>query len=173
LTLRIALAGRAGDLAAGGLAAGDLEKISDAAEGTTRTEDLLVLLQAVAGLGPRAERAAAWVVTQLEHGVEEVRVRAIRALAQLAWPGGIEPLIARIDVESGRAREEVLDALVVLTGAHPGDSAPSWRLWLAQEGGPFVRGEARLGRGDASVRGRPTAPPTLRSRRAGIAAARS
>ena len=49
-------------------------------------------------------------------------------------------------------RSVVLDALVVLTGQSPGNASGSWRAWLEAEGGPYLRGEKRMGRGDASTR---------------------
>jgi hypothetical protein len=66
-------------------------------------------------------------------------------------------LIARLDHEQGAMHEALLDALTLLTGQDPGDSAASWRAWLQAEGVPYTRGEKPLsqnpiGKGKASVR---------------------
>ena len=116
-------------------------------------EVLLGLTRVAAGLGSRAGAVCgAWLVGLLQHDNEDVRVGAAGALGSLAWPGGIEPMIARLDDEDGAVREALLDALVVLTGQNPGGAAASWSAWLAAEGAPFLAGERPLSRGDASAR---------------------
>ncbi len=149
LTLKLVLAARAGDLSGD-----DIELVIGSAGRLSGTEGTLVMLRALAPLGRRAAEASTWALTQLAHKQSAVRSQAIRTLSQLASGGAIVPLIARIEAETGSLREEVLDALVVLTGAHAGNSAESWNEWLKTEGGPYVRGEKKLGRGDASKRKR-------------------
>ena len=114
---------------------------------------LLGLIEAASALGTRAGTACGrWLVQQLEHQNADVQAAAARALSGLAWPGAIEPLIDRLDVEQGAARERVLDALVVLTAQNPGASSKSWRAWLAAEGAPFLSGARALSQGDVSMR---------------------
>lgn len=121
----------------------------------------LGLIRVAEGLGARAGAACGgWLVEQLEHANPDVRGAAADALGRIAWPGGIEPLIARLDQEDGRLRERLLDALVVLTAQDPGSSAASWRAWLAAEGAPFLAGSRLLSQGDARARRR---PPTGRT----------
>lgn len=146
MTLQLALADRVGELE--GASLGWLDSVSASSD----SSELLVLLRAVSNVGPRAERAAAWVVTQLAHRDAAIRVEAMRALARLASPNGIEPMIARLDTETGADREALLDALVVLTGQWPGNSSDSWNAWLRAEGQAYVQGQKALGKGDASIR---------------------
>jgi len=121
----------------------------------------LGLIRVAEGLGARAGAACGrWLKEQLEHANPDVRGAAADALGRLAWPGGIEPLIARLDQEDGRMRERLLDALVVLTAEDPGSSAASWRAWLAAEGAPFLAGSRPLSQGDARARRRQQAGST-------------
>lgn len=119
-----------------------------------KDDTLIAVLTAVAALGPRVAEggAAEWLVQQLTNDNPDVRSVAARALGGLAWPGAVEPLIARIDVEDPGVREAVLDALVVLTGEWPGDNGGSWRAWLAAEGEHVLSGRRELGQGDAQLR---------------------
>jgi len=114
--------------------------------------NVILLLQLVGSLGRRAQSTAAWATSHLQHHSEAVRRQAARSLATLCWPGSIEPLIDRLDKEHGVTREQILDTLVVLTSQGPGNTATAWRAWLAQSGGPYIRGEVRLGDGKAEFR---------------------
>ncbi len=114
---------------------------------------LLGLVGAAEALGSRAgEACGGWLVRQLDHANPDVRAAAARALSKIAWPGGIEPMIARLGGREGDERERLLDALVVLTSQNPGGSLGSWRAWLAAEGAPYLKGERALSKGDASAR---------------------
>ncbi|MEC8251992.1 MAG: HEAT repeat domain-containing protein, partial [Planctomycetota bacterium] len=113
----------------------------------------IALIHAAQALGGRAGAACGgWLVAQLHDECRDVRRAAVQALSRLAWPGAIEPLIGRLERESGEDRERLLDALVVLTSQNPGASAASWQAWLKAEGAPFLAGERELSHGDASVR---------------------
>ena len=112
----------------------------------------MALLVVASSLGSRAEGAGTWALGYLSDRNPDVRAQAIKTLGRMGWPGALEPLIDRIDAEEGAMREAVLDALVVLTGQSPGNASGSWRAWLETEGGPYLRGEKRMGRGDASIR---------------------
>lgn len=142
LTLQLALARRAGELAGD-----DVATVLERAEGKRGDADLLILLSTLAGLGARAQPAARWATALLEHDSEDVRVEAANALSTLVWPGSIEPLVARMEHEQGRTLEHFVEVLHVLTGENPGPTAESWRRWLAAEGEPWVRGEVQLGLG--------------------------
>ncbi|MGE3172855.1 MAG: hypothetical protein AB7O97_09515 [Planctomycetota bacterium] len=149
--LRLALAERA---------AADAEAaaawVADAMDprGKVAADDAIVLLRAIAALGPRAGTAARLPIAWLEHASVDVRAAAVDACVALALPQVLEPLVARLDVETGPLRERLLDALVVLTAQHPGDAGASWRAWLAAEGASFLDGTRRLGGGDAALRRR-------------------
>lgn len=152
LWLRLELGARAGELPA------DLFDWRPQANKRYGDDTLLALLAVMGALGPRAgeDKGMTWLVAQLAHDNPDVRVAASMALGRIARADGITPLIERLELETSTearvVREAVLDALVVLTGATPGDSAGSWRAWLAAEGAPFLAGERPLGRGDAKAR---------------------
>lgn len=117
------------------------------------TDTLLALIRTASGLGPRAgTKCGKWLAAQLTHANGDVRREAVKALAVIAWPKAIELLIDHLGAVKTAEREGVLDALTVLTGKDPGDSQASWRAWLAAEGGPWLRGEKPLGKGDAAIR---------------------
>ncbi|MEZ6037910.1 MAG: hypothetical protein R3F29_10545 [Planctomycetota bacterium] len=154
LWLRLELGARAGELPA--------EQFDWRPQANKKYGDdtLLALLSVMGALGPRVgdDKGLAWLLAQLRHDNPDVRIAAASALARVARPGCIVPLIDRLEAETsldaGAVREALLDALVVLTGAAPGDAAGSWRAWLAAEGAPFIAGERPLGRGDAKLRDR-------------------
>lgn len=118
-------------------------------------EVALGLIRVAGSLGPGAgEACGGWLVEQLSDPNPDVRREAAAALAVIAWPGGIRPLVERLDQERGRVLDGLLDALVVLTSQDPGGSAASWRAWLEAEGAPYVAGERELSVGDARARRR-------------------
>jgi hypothetical protein len=149
--LRLVLAERAGDLPQEGL---NLVQRAVDASARKKAGEIILLLQLAGSLGRRAQKTAAWATAQLEHPSEAVRRQAARALATLCWPGSLAPLIDRLDQEHGVTREQILDTLVVLTAQGPGNTATAWRAWLKQSGGPYLRGEVRLGQGKAEFRKR-------------------
>lgn len=131
---------------------------------------LLALLGAAQGLGKRAgDVCGKWVASLLEHKNEDVRIRAAKTMGYLAWPAGVKLLIARLDVEKGAAHDAVLDALCVLTAQNPGNSAGSWRAWLASEGDPYVAGEKPLSKGKPRSANKKTAGKTVSGSYFGIA----
>mgnify|MGYP001169758756 FL=1 len=156
LWLRLELAGRVADL--------PKDKLNWRSRGRKPgdAETTIALLATAAGLGQRAgDVCGGWVAQQLQHENEDVRIRAAAALGLLAWPAGIELLIARLEHEEGEVREALLDGLTVLTGQDPGDSGASWRAWLQAEGAPYVGGKKPLSKGDASIRKRDTSSSTV------------
>lgn len=152
--LRLLLAERAVDLPEQLLGeAVDASARKHNARGEAEGEAIL-LLRLAGALGRRAQKTAAWATAQLEHPSEIVRREAARALATLCWPGSLEPLIDRLDKEHGATREQILDTLAILTAQGPGNTTTAWRAWLRQSGGPYIRGEVRLGEGSAEHRKR-------------------
>ncbi len=149
--LRAAMAERAADLPEE-----SLSLVADAIAGSKSKEEIevIVLLQVAGSLGRRANKSAAWATEQLQHKSEAVRRQAAKALATLCWPGSLKPLIERLDKERGATREQILDTLVILTAQGPGNTTTAWRAWLEKAGGPYVRGEVRLGEGTAEFRKR-------------------
>lgn len=129
---------------------------------THGSDTVLALLATAAGLGSRAgDVCGKWVAQQLKHKNEDMRIRAALTLGQLAWPAGIELLIARLDHEKGAVHEALLDALTVLTAQDPGDSAASWRAWLQAEGASYVLGKQPLSKGKARSRDKKTSGNTV------------
>ncbi len=149
--LRAAMAERAADLPEE-----SLSLVADAIAGSKSKGEIevIVLLQVAGSLGRRANKSAAWATEQLQHKSEAVRRQAAKALATLCWPGSLKPLIERLDKERDATREQILDTLVILTAQGPGNTTTAWRAWLEKAGGPYVRGEVRLGEGTAEFRKR-------------------
>jgi Mg-chelatase subunit ChlD len=108
------------------------------------------LLDAIALGGPSAREAAPLVVERLRDEDGRIRERAALALAKLAAPDGIEPMIALLERERGAARKSIAGALEVLTGQQLGTNAASWRAWFAAEGAEFQSGARPLGQGRPS-----------------------
>ena len=132
----------------------DLEKLVTAAGRTHDGDAAMSLLRAVASLGERAQAVGEWAVSLLASSDAAVRAEAATTLGKLGWRGALRPMIDRLDAETGAGREVLLDALVTLTGVYPGATLDAWRLWLEQEGGPWLDGTRRLGQGDPSIRRR-------------------
>ncbi len=145
--LRLALSNRAGHLAER-----DLALVTEA--GTKpKVEDRILLCKALGSLGKRAEGSVDWLLEQTAHESSEVRVAALKALESVASPKSLAPLISQLDAKPSRVRDQVVATLKELTGANPGLGAMSWRLWLADAGQVFVRGDKPLGgRGSKSRR---------------------
>lgn len=142
LTLQIAIVRSAGKLAAK-----DVPLITKAAEKARKAEDASLFLAAIARLGKRAEAAAPWAVKMLEHDDVEVRVDAATALRELSWRKSINPLIERLNHEEERVHEHFQATLQHLTGHNPGPTALSWKMWIKNEGQPYINGNAKLGMG--------------------------
>lgn len=79
-----------------------------------------------------------------------VRVAAVQAALRLWHADVVMPLIARLEVETGRVRDDVHRALVTLTGADVAADAQLWTVWWAARGETFDPGE----RPDADAGGR-------------------
>ncbi len=144
--LRLALSKRTGQLAEN-----DLALVTKA--GTkSRVEDRVLLCRALGSIGRRAGGSLEWLLERMVDESSEVRVEAIKALEFLASPKSLAPLIDRLDAEPGRVRATVVATLQRLTGANPGLGSMSWRLWLADAGQVFIRGEKPLGRRNPKAR---------------------
>ncbi len=144
LTTRLGAAGRAARLTPEAAA----ELVEGLAKPRKSPEDVLVVLASAQALGARAAELGPALVRYLEHREAVVCLAAARALAECASPAAIEPLIDRLAAEPpGRARGQYGAALQRLTGVQIGASPGSWRDWLEQEGGPYLRGEKPLSRG--------------------------
>jgi hypothetical protein len=126
-------------------------------------EDTVVLLAAASACGKAAQSCAPAVVQQLAHADATVRENAAYALARLAAPAGIEPLVLRLARETGHTRMRMAIALEILTGRTLGDSPGAWKAWLAKEGAPYLAGEVELGTGRSSLAEALSVPEAMRS----------
>ncbi len=124
----------------------------------TQAEELAVVLEGLAGCERAAQPCAPTVLKALQHEDAAVREQAAWALAHLAAPEAIEPLIERLAVEEGRTQRRMGIALEILTGQQLGDSSNAWRNWLAKEGAEFVAGKQPLSKGRSKLADALTAP---------------
>lgn len=124
----------------------------------TAAEELAVVLEGLASCGRAAQECAPTVLKALQHDDAAVREQAAWALAHFAAPEAIEPLIARLEQESGRTQRRMGVALEILTGVQLGDSPRAWRDWLAKEGADYVAGKHPLSKGRSKLADALTAP---------------
>jgi hypothetical protein len=94
------------------------------------------LIDGLAAMGD-ATVAPELISKHLVHESWHVRARAADALARLRSRDAIPALIARIDVEQGRLRSDVNDALVSLTGQSFRPNSAIWQRWWKENGGTF------------------------------------
>lgn len=78
----------------------------------------------------------------LAHENWRVRSAAVAALARVPEKESIEPLIRALEVEQGRVREDITEALQLLTGESFAMSAPVWKQWWEANGATFVLADA-------------------------------
>lgn len=153
LSLKLAVVRTAGTR--GDLLAGPLMKALTTA---TAAEELAVVLEGLAGCGKEARESAPKVIKALQHDDPAVREQAAWALAHLAAPEAIEPLITRLEQERGRTQRRMGVALEILTGQALGDSPRAWRDWFAKEGAEYVAGRVPLSKGRSQLADALTAP---------------
>jgi hypothetical protein len=134
-----------------GAGAGDVtEALGIALVRLKETEDLLALLEAFAIAGKSVQPYADHVVQLMQHKEEAVRERAAAALAKIAVPEAIAPMIDLLDKSGGQTRLRVVTALEVLTGQQLGDNPGAWKQWFASEGKDYLAGTKALGEGKPS-----------------------
>ena len=139
--------------AVGGGAADVMPEVATALSRAKDAEDLLALLDAMALAGDAARPHAAAVIALLQHKEEAVRERAALALAKIAMPEAIEPMITLLARSTGQTRVRVATALEVLTGQQFGVNLGSWRAWWESEGAAIrAGGGGDLGKGSPSRR---------------------
>ncbi len=124
----------------------------------TAAEELAVVLEGLASCGRAAQECAPTVLKALQHDDTAVREQAAWALAHFAAPEAIEPLIARLELESGRTQRRMGVALEILTGVQLGDSPRAWRDWLVKEGAEYVAGKHPLSKGRSKLADALSAP---------------
>jgi HEAT repeat protein len=108
----------------------------------------LSALDGLAGLG--ASGALCWseVADLLGSRHWQVQSAAAACLGALGEMKAVEPLIARMEIEAGRVRKDILEALKVLTKDDLGENPRHWREWwekLRVEKGGKPRPQPRAG----------------------------
>ncbi len=116
-----------------------------------KQDDWVALLVAVQQLGPAAKPLAPQLVPLVDHVDATLREEAALALAKLAVPEAIEPLIKRLEKESGRTQVKLAAALEILTRQKLGASPNAWKSWFAAEGLRYTSGQVELGGGEPAV----------------------
>jgi len=69
------------------------------------------------------------IANLLSHAQWQIRVAATQALGEIGSMEGIEPLIARMEIESGRVREDIYLALKKISRDDLGRQPQNWRTW--------------------------------------------
>ncbi|MBI5852153.1 MAG: VWA domain-containing protein [Planctomycetes bacterium] len=115
--------------------AGELLELLDQKDNARDAAVHATLLDLLAELrhGPALPRA--W--EDFEHAEWEIRAAAYDFARKVRDAGSIPLLIARLDLESGRLREDVLDVLQSLT-AMRFHQAARWNAWWEEHGANFV-----------------------------------
>lgn len=136
--------------AIGGAAAEVLEELSAALVRAKEPETQLVLLDAMAMAGKVAQPHATPVIALLDSKEVPVAERAAAALAKIAVPEAIGPMVALLSRIDGQDRLRVAASLEILTGEQFGDNASMWRAWWQKDGAMFVASGKPLGAGQRS-----------------------
>jgi hypothetical protein len=128
-----------------------VEPLRKALARSKRPDDMVPVLMATQSLEKLAQPLADAIVPLVDHAEPTVRENAALALARLAAPQGVEPLVKRIDQETGKTQLRIAAALEILTRQKLGLSGSAWKNWFAAEGIRYTSGQAELGGGEAAV----------------------
>ncbi|MFN7587545.1 MAG: VWA domain-containing protein [Planctomycetota bacterium] len=136
-----------------GAAAGQvMEELAATLPKMKEPTDLIVLLDAFAAAGKAAAPHATPVLALLEHKEEAVAERAAQALAKLAVPAAIAPMLKLLERATGQSKARVVAALEILTGQSFGTNLAAWQSWWQKEGATVAKGGQELGGGTPSKR---------------------
>lgn len=147
LPLRLA-AGRA----VGGAAGEVIEELATAIARARKAPEQIVLLDAMALAGEAARVHATPVIKLLSSKEDVVAERAALALAKIAVPEAVGPMITLLSRSTGQMRLRVAAAIEVLTGEQHGDNIGAWNAWWKIEGPGFRSSGRELGKGTPSHR---------------------
>lgn len=123
----------------------------EALRGARDPDEIVALLKGLQQLGSDARHVGDDVVLLLDHASSSVRENAAFTLASLAVPQAIAPMVGRLDQEEGYSRLRLAMALEILTRQKLGESAETWKRWLADEGKLYASGSVPLGGGESSL----------------------
>ena len=147
LPLRLA-AGRA----IGGASSEVIEELATAVSRAKKAPEQIVLLDAMALAGEAAQVHATPVIKLLSSKEDAVAERAALALAKIAVPEAVAPMITLLSRSTGQMKLRVASALEVLTGEQHGDNIGAWNAWWKVEGPGFRSSGRALGAGTPSHR---------------------
>lgn len=142
----------AGAKAIGNGAADVMPELAAALGRAREPEEQIALLDAMALAGRTAQLHATPVIALLASPTEAVSERAALALAKIAVPEAVGPMIDLLSRSSGQFRLRVAAALEVLTGQQHGINVGAWKAWWQAEGGALAGGAVELGKGIPSHR---------------------
>jgi uncharacterized protein YegL len=108
-------------------------------------------LKALTLLAAKEEETLRNLATALEEARWTVRVSAARRLADMAVPGAVDLLVARIAKEQGHEARVMGALLEALTGQKFGTEADGWRHWWAENRAAFASGKLVLAPGAGSA----------------------
>ncbi len=86
-------------------------------------------MDALAMFGSDAEMAVPLITKHLKSPRWQLRVTACQALGKIGSMEAVEELVTRMEVESGRVRGDIKDALVEITRDDLGRKPENWRKW--------------------------------------------
>ena len=101
---------------------------SDPAEKTQ-----LAAMDALGMFGDIAQMAVPLIVKQTESSQWQLRIAACDALGEIGSMEAVDPLITRMEQESGRGREAIREALKKITRDDLGMQPENWRKWWDRE----------------------------------------
>ena len=93
----------------------------------------LAMMDALASFGEDAQMSVPLIVKQLESSQWQLRVTAAQALGKIGSMEAVEPLVTRMEQETGRVRDEIRGALRAITYDDLGEKPQNWRKWWDRE----------------------------------------
>lgn len=138
--------------AIGGGAESVLPEVAAALERAREPEEQLALIDAMGLAGVAATAHATPVITMLQAKDEAVRERAALALAKIAVPEAVGPMLQLLATAEGQTKLRIAAALEVLTGQQFGSNVGAWQSWWQAEGAAVRAGQQPLGGGTPSHR---------------------
>lgn len=121
------------------IACGEL-KIADAmspmrkmVNGDSADKAQLAAMDGLAMFGEDAHMAVPLIVRQLESSQWQLRVAACDALGKIGSMEAVEPLVTRMERETGRVRDAIHAALKAITYDDLGRKPENWRAWWDRE----------------------------------------
>lgn len=128
------------------LACGRMKDIASIAPlGTMVAEDSaekaqLAAMDALGMMGFESERTIPAVAKNLEAQSWQLRVAACQSLGDIGGMAGVDPLVARMEIEKGHVHEEIHDALQKICKTDLGMLGSEWKKWWEVERSKVAHG---------------------------------